>query len=93
MICYGETAFLSPYLWLRVHLLFVDSGQHHGHDCRDGGILVHGTSGDHQLHPVAALPEDLSHLFAPHAVQVSFPDSQDVVPTAQASILRWKTYV
>lgn len=68
--------------------LFIDSGEHHRHDSRDGGILIHRAPGNHQLHPVATLPEDLGHLFAAHAVQVSVSDSQDVVPTAQAAILR-----
>lgn len=72
----------------RPHLLFADSGQHHGHDGRDGGTFIHGTPGDHQLHPVATLPEDLGHLFAAHAEQVGVPDPQDVVPAAQAAILR-----
>lgn len=67
--------------------LFVDSGEHHGHDSREGGILVPGTPGDHQLHPVTTLPEDLGHLLAAHAVQVGVSDSQDVVAAAQAAIL------
>lgn len=68
--------------------MFADSGQHHRHDGRDGGTFIHGTPGDHQLHPVATLPEDLGHLFAAHAEQVGVPDPQDVVPAAQAAILR-----
>lgn len=71
-----------------LHLLFIDSGEHHRHDSRDGGTLIHRTPGDHQLHPVAALPQDLGHLFAAHAEQVSVSDSQDVVPAAQAAVLR-----
>ncbi|TNN85140.1 hypothetical protein EYF80_004490 [Liparis tanakae] len=66
------------------------SGQHHRHDSRERGVFVPRTPGDHQLHPVATLPEDLGHLFAAHAVQVGVSDSQDVVPAMQAAVLREK---
>lgn len=73
------------------YLLFADSGEHHRHD-RSRGSLFQRTSGNNQLHPVPALPQDLGHLVAAHAEQVGVSDSQDVVPAAQAAIL-WQEMI
>lgn len=82
---------MCSFLSCRPHLLLADSWQHHRHDGRDSGTLIHWTPGDHQLHPVATLPEDLGHLFTAHAEQVGVPDPQDVVPAAQAAVLEGPT--
>lgn len=70
-----------------VHLLFADSRKRNRQDGRERGVVVRRPPGDDQLHPVATLPEDLGHLLAAHAIQVSVPDPQDVVPAAQPAVL------
>lgn len=70
-----------------LHLLFADSGEHHGHDGGAGRALLRGAPGDHQFDSVATLPEDLRHLLAAHPEQVGVSDPQDVVPAAQTAIL------
>lgn len=69
---------------LQVHLLLSNCWQGYR---RSGGI-IHCRSGDEQFDSVATLPQHLSNLLTAQTVQVSVPDTQDVITTAQATILQ-----
>lgn len=68
---------------LQVHLLLSNCWQGY----RRRGGFIHGCSSDEQFDSVAALPQHLSNLLTAQTVQVSVPDTQDVIATAQATVL------